>query len=119
MENLSEATRADLRRYQDIVEKLRAIAINRQQLQLQLSELDSALNELSKTPENYKVYKIIGTIMVQKKKEELENELKELRETIEIRLKTLTKQEELLKSQLEELEKKLTRKLGRQQSTAG
>ncbi|MEM0023685.1 MAG: prefoldin subunit beta [Thermofilaceae archaeon] len=112
MAGVSEALRAEVKRYQDLVERLRLIAINRQQLQAQLTEVDEALKELSTVDDSHPVYKIVGTIIVLKSKSSVVNELNNLKETIEIRIKTLEKQEDLLKKQLEELEKKLARKLG-------
>jgi len=117
--NVSETLRAEVRRYQDLVERLRLIALNKQQLQLQLSEVDSALRELDKLEEDAAVYKVVGSIMVSKKRSDIVEELSELKETLEVRLKTLEKQEDLLRRQLNELERKLARKLGGSTSTAG
>ncbi len=112
MGELPETVRADLRRYQDVTEKLRVVLVNKQQVQLQLSEVEDALKELERCGEGDATYKIIGNIMVAKSREELVRELSERKETLEIRLSSLQKQENLLKKQLSELEKKLTRKLG-------
>jgi len=108
---LPESIRGDIRRYQDVTEKLRLILLNKQQVQLQLSEVRNALKELEKLSEG-SVYKLIGNVMVSKKKDEIVSELNERQETLEVRLKSLEKQESLLRKQLEELEKKLSRKLG-------
>lgn len=112
MAGVSEALRAEIKRYQDLVERLRLIALNRQQLQAQLAEVEEALKELSTVDDSQPVYKIVGSIIVLKSKSNIVSELNSLKETIEIRIKTLEKQEDLLKKQLEELEKKLARKLG-------
>jgi prefoldin beta subunit len=109
---VSETLRAEVKRYQDLVEKLRLVATNRQQLQLQLAEVNEALKELGSVDDSAPVYKVAGSIIVAKKKNDVLNELNSLKESLEIRIKTLEKQEELLKKQLEELEKKLARKLG-------
>ncbi|MEM2592139.1 MAG: prefoldin subunit, partial [Thermofilaceae archaeon] len=66
MAGVSEALRAEVKRYQDLVERLRLIAINRQQLQAQLTEVDEALKELSTVDDSHPVYKIVGTIIVLK-----------------------------------------------------
>ena len=109
---VSEALRADIRRYQDLVEKLRLIATNRQQIQMQLAEINEALRELGGVDDSAPVYKVAGSIIVAKKKGDVVNELNTLKESLEIRMKSLEKQEELLKDQLKELEKKLAKKLG-------
>lgn len=112
MAEVSETLRAEVRRYQDLVEKLRLIATNRQQIQLQLAEINEALRELSSVDDSAPVYKVAGSIIVAKKKNDVVNELNNLKESLEIRIKSLEKQEELLKDQLKELERKLAKKLG-------
>jgi len=74
----------------------------KQQFQQQMEENDSALTELSKSS---KAYKIVGNLMVAGKKEELEKELEEKKEMWELRLKSIDKQEELLKKRMAELQK--------------
>lgn len=116
---IPEGLRGDIRRYQDVTEKLRMILLNKQQVQLQLSEVRNALKEIEKTSEGA-VYKLVGNVLVSKNREELVSELNEKKETLEIRLKSLEKQESLLRKQLEELEKKLSKKLsGSQVGGAG
>lgn len=109
---VSEALRAEVKRYQDLVERIRMIALNRQQLQIQLNEVEAALKELATIDDTKPVYKIAGSIIVLRSKNDMVSELSNLKETLEIRIKTLEKQEDLLKKQLDELEKKLSRKLG-------
>ncbi len=74
----------------------------KQQFQQQTEENDSALLELGKSS---KAYKIVGNLMVAGKKEDLEKELKEKKEIWELRLKSIDKQEELLKKRMTELQK--------------
>ncbi len=119
MAEVSETLRADIKRYQDLVEKLRVLAINRQQIQSQLSEVNDALRELSSIKEDASIYKIVGSIMVHRQKSDVVKELNDLKEILELRLKTLEKQEGLIKEQLEELEKRLVKRIGGTQTGAG
>ncbi len=111
-ESISETLRAEIQKYNSTLETLRAIALNRQQINLQLIEIKEALSELEKLKEGEKVYKAVGRIMVSRSKEELIRELNEEKEALEVRLSSLQKQEKLLKEQLEDLEKRISRKLG-------
>ncbi len=111
-QELPENVRSDIKRYQDITEKLRLVLLNKQQVQIQLTEVNNALEELNKTEENVIVFKIVGNLMINKKKDEILNELHEKKDTLEIRLKSLEKQEKLLKDQLKNLESKIYKKLG-------
>jgi len=116
---ISETLRAEVKKYQDIVERLRLIALNKQQIQAQLGEINNALRELDKAGEDAAVYKVVGAVMISRKRDDVIRELNDLRETLEIRLKALEKQEDLLKKQLNQLEKKLARKLGGSAPSAG
>ena len=76
----------------------------RQQFQMQLLEVESALEELKKTD---KAYRIIGNIMVASEKPALEKELQEKKDRIEIRVKSFEKQETLLKDQAKALREEI------------
>ena len=89
-------------------QNLQNVLGQKQQLESQLLELDSALTEL-KTAE--KAYRIIGKIMVASPTEKLSKELQEKREVIEIRFKNFSKQEERLKAGLEEAQQEVLQEL--------
>lgn len=92
---------------QEKIQQLQAIEQNmqhllkqRQQFQMQLLEVESAVEELKKTE---KAYRIIGNIMVASDKPTLEKELTEKKDRIEIRVKSFEKQETALKEQAKTL----------------
>lgn len=89
-------------------QKVQGILAQKQQIQSQMVELDSALTELGKTK---KSYKILGNIMVAVLKEDLSQELEDKKEVAEVRLKNFIKQEERLKKNLEDLQKEVVREL--------
>jgi prefoldin beta subunit len=62
----------------------------KQQFQMQLVEIESALGELENTQ---KSYKIVGNIMVESDKEELKSDLQSKKEMLELRIKSIEKQE--------------------------
>lgn len=76
--------------------------MQKQQFQTQLVEIDSALQELDKTDESYK---IIGNIMVKTDKKVLKEDLTKKKEIFELRIKTLEKQEAKLKEKAKEIQK--------------
>jgi prefoldin beta subunit len=71
-------------------QSLQNLLAQKQALQLQIMETESALNELKKVKS---AYKIIGNIMVASDKPDLEKDLTNRKETTEIRLKAIEKQE--------------------------
>lgn len=74
---------------------------------MQKIESEKALEELKKAKDKEEVFKIVGPVLVKSTKSELIKELGEKKETAELRLKSLEKQEEMLRKKLEENQKKL------------
>ena len=84
------------------------ILVQKQKIQNQIIELDSALSELEG---NGKAYKIVGNIMIASSRKTLTKDLQEKKEIAEIRLKNFITQEERLKKNLEELQKEVVGEL--------
>ncbi|MBN2067725.1 MAG: prefoldin subunit beta [Candidatus Diapherotrites archaeon] len=82
--------------------QLFTVSAQKQQLQLQNSSLKQALEELSKTKEK-KVYKAVGNILIQAETGKVKKELEDKLESIELRIKTLQKQEDSLVNKLNKL----------------
>jgi len=73
MVEVSKDTEEKISQLQLIEQNLQNFLLQRQQFMAQLTEIESALNELKDTQ---KSYKIIGNIMVDSSKEDLEEDLK-------------------------------------------
>ncbi len=89
---------------QMLEQNLQNFLAQKQNFQMQMVEIDSALEELSKTD---KAYKIVGNLMVASKKDELEADLKNKREMTELRIKSIEKQEKSLKDRASRLQKEV------------
>ncbi len=92
--------------FQQYQQQLQAVLIQKETMQLQLMEMNKALEELDST-KNEKAYKITGQIMVSKPVEELKKELGETKEAIEVRINSLGKTEEKITGKLKEMETEL------------
>jgi len=97
-------TSAKVNQLQLLQQNLQTVLNHRQQLQEEISELDSALTELKTTE---KAYKIVGRIMIASSKDKLLKELQDQKEVLDVRLKNFSKQEEKLKENLEKLQKEV------------
>ncbi|RLE82326.1 MAG: prefoldin subunit beta [Thermoprotei archaeon] len=118
-EALPERLRTRVAKFQQLQNELQLVILRRQQVELQLKDVEAALNEISKAlekGEGLKLYKLVGPILVSAEVEELKKELEEKKEIMEVRLKTLQKHENLLRKQVEDLRKELEKEL-RQPST--
>ncbi|MBS3122470.1 prefoldin subunit beta [Candidatus Woesearchaeota archaeon] len=89
-----------LAQLQMIEQNLQQLLSQKQQFNGIMVEIDSALEELGKTED---AYKIVGNVMVKVSKPELSKELGEKKERTEIRIKSIEKQEDKLKEKAEAL----------------
>ena len=117
MERLSPQLRHQLAQFQQAQQQAQVLTTQRQQLELLLRETERALEELGKLQEGATVYKSVGTILVKSEREELKKSLGEQKETLDLRIKTLERQEERVVQRLREMREKLEGSLkGRQPS---
>ena len=99
---------AKINQLQLLQQNLQNILSQKQQMQEQLMEINSALTELKKTET---AYRIVGKIMIATHRDTLQSELHEKREVLEIRVKNFTEQEEKLKKNLEKTQKEVLEEL--------
>jgi len=86
--------------------QLMQLSSQKQQLQFQTKMLKDALDELGKTKEE-KVLKAVGNIMLQTPTSEVKKDLEKEVEAMELRLKTVQKQEDITVDKMNKLKKKL------------
>ena len=103
-----EETEKNIQQLQLIEQNLQNFAMQKQQLQLQIVEIDSALGELEKTKE---AYKIVGNIMVSANSADLKKDLESKKQLVELRLKTMEKQEKDLKEKQKKLQESVLEKM--------
>ena len=98
---VSKETEEKIAQLQLFEQNLQNFFIQRQTFQNQVSEIENAMNELEKTKED--AYKLVGNIMLKKKKEDLINDLKSKKEILDIRIKNIEKQENKIKERVTEI----------------
>ena len=91
---------------QTFQQQTQTVLMQKETLSIQNMEIDKALEELGKIQHD-DVYKVVGPILIKSTKKELTKELNDKKETIDIRLKSLQKQETRLKDKLKETQEKL------------
>lgn len=97
-----------VRQLQLVQQNLQTIISQKQQIEDQLMELNSALAELQKTE---KAYRILSGIMLAASARELQEELTEKKERASLRLKNFSRQEGNLRQTMEGLQKKMVEEL--------
>ncbi len=99
---MEEVLKEKITQLQMLEQRMQATLNQKQQIQSRLLELDSALKEIEGKSE---AYKIIGTVMVKTNPDSLKKDLEEKREVLNVRINSITKQEEKIKEQAEKLQK--------------
>ena len=108
MAELSKETEQEITQLQLYEQGLQNILMQKHQFQSQSIEIESALKELESTKE---AYKIVGNIMVASKKEDLKSELESKKETTNLRIKTLEKQENQIREKAKKLQEEVSKKI--------
>jgi len=98
-------------RLQQLQQTLSVLLGERQRLDADLAEINNALSELVKVGDDAKVFKNVGPVLVETKRESLKSELTERKELNETRLRILEKQEKRTRDQLDSLQKELQKSL--------
>ena len=116
MEKLSPQLRHQVAQFQQLQQQAQVMMNQRQQLEILLRETERALEELGKLPADAVVYRSVGTILVKSGKAEVEKKLTEEKETLDLRVKTIRRQEERAVQRLQEMQEKLDSALKGSQS---
>ena len=102
----------DIKQFQRLQQELAAIQQQRLQLDLKVREVSHTLEELKSIPEDAAIYRPIGGLLVRSKgRKEVEDLLTEDKETAEVRLKAVERQENHLKERYTTLQQELSQAL--------
>jgi prefoldin beta subunit len=100
-----------LLRLQQLQQTLQSVLGQKQQVELELMEIDQALNELQKLTDDAVIYKATGSLLVKSEKTRVTTDLNERKELLKTRVTVLGKQEERLRGQLKDVQTKLQQDL--------
>ena len=92
---------------QQTQQNLQSILAQKQQVDMDTTESERALEELEKSSDDDQVFKFSGMILIKSDKKTLIEELEEKKELSKTKIIVLEKQEERLKNSLQEQEKKI------------
>ncbi len=107
-ETLSPQLQDQIARLQQLRQQVQIIAQQKQQVDMQLRETQEALQEIDKTTDKTPIYKSVGAILIKTKgKNDVKKELKQNKESLELRKTTLEKQEGRSREKLTELQSKV------------
>ena len=96
-----------LLRLQQLQQTLQSILAQKQQVEMEKTEVEQTIAELQKTAEDAVIYKAIGSLLVKAEKPKVTEELVERKELLDTRSTVLARQEERMRSQIKEAQTKL------------
>jgi len=96
-----------LLRLQQLQQTLQSILAQKQQVEMEKTEVEQTIAELQKTTEDAVIYKAIGSLLVKAEKPKVTVDLVERKELLDTRSTVLARQEERMRSQIKEAQTKL------------
>ena len=96
-----------LLRLQQLQQTLQSILAQKQQVEMEKTEVEQTIAELQKTAEDAVIYKAIGSLLVKAEKPKVAEDLVERKELLDTRSTVLARQEERMRSQIKEAQTKL------------
>jgi prefoldin beta subunit len=96
-----------LLRLQQLQQTLQTILAQKQQVEMEKTEVDQTLAELTKTTDEAVIYKAIGSLLVKAEKAKVSEELAERKSLLDTRSTVMARQEERIRAQVKEAQTKL------------
>lgn len=106
-EELPPWFKEQLARLNQLQQNLQAILMQKQQIEVELVEIDKALEELKKISAEDSVYKTAGPVLIKAVRDDVVKELEEKKELSNTRVMVLSKQETRVKENLKEIQTKI------------
>ena len=105
---MNTENKKQIEQLQILEQNINNLIAQKQQFQGNILEKESALEELNETKS---AFKIIGNIMIQSESSKLKKDLNSEKERLELRLKSIEKQEESLRKKASEIQKKVLKSM--------
>jgi prefoldin beta subunit len=107
MNNISPKVQNQLSMLQQLQQQLQNILQQKAQYELAVREAKRAQEEIKDSADDAVMYMSVGTVMVQKKKDVVDAKLTEKVETLELRIRSLEKQEKMMQGKFEQLQNQI------------
>jgi len=107
--DIDEATARKIQELQILEQNLQNSIMQKQTIQMELSEISNALKDLKKSDDE--VYRLAGGIMLKANKVDLTRELEEKKKILDLRISSMEKQENILEEKAEKLKKDVSETL--------
>jgi len=103
---------------QQIQQQAQALLNQKNQIEMMLRETEAAVKEIEASDEGAVMYKSAGEVLLRADRFTLLEELTDKKDVLDLRLKTLNKQQERIKNRFDQLQEQLKQSLGQMPPTA-
>ncbi len=113
MDEISPKLQNQIAQFQQLQQQLQTVMSQKIRMDAMLKEMEMTIEELKKAAADAEVYKNVGSLMIKvADTPALLKEIEEDKETTEIRVKSLDRQEKMLKEKFQSVQEQLNRALG-------
>ena len=106
---MDQETQKKVQGLQMLEQAYQNIAFQKQTMQVEVNETTTALSEVEKSKSD--VFRVLGQVMVKADKKSLTKELKEKSDLLNLRMKTIDKQELQMREEIERLRSEIMDKI--------
>lgn len=100
-------------RFNQAQAQLQNVLLRKQQYEAELREVEKAIAEIEKLPQEAKIFKSVGNFLIQQNRDAALQELRDRKELLELHVKTLTRQESMLREQIEKLRDEINKEIAK------
>ncbi len=108
-----EPSNENIQEMQFLEQNFQNLLLQKQAFQMELSETNSALEEIKNSGDE--VFKIVGQLMIKTDKDKMKEELKNKEKILNLRLSSLDKQEIALTEKLEKLKESFMKSMNKKE----
>ncbi len=110
-QSLPPSLQSEIEKLQALQAQLQNVLILKQQVENEIKEIEKTISEIERAPADARIFKVVGTFLVSVTKDQALNELKEREELLKLNLTSLSRQESLLRKQIEDLRARISEAL--------
>ncbi len=112
--DISQETSKNIEELQILEHQLQGFLVQKQNIQVELNEVNNALEETKKTEDD--VYKILSNVMMKANKKDLIKELEERKRLLELRINSFEKQEDFIESKVSKLREEIEKDMRKERT---
>jgi prefoldin beta subunit len=113
MNDIPPKLQNQIAQFQALQQQLQSVLSQKFRMESQLREVQMTEDELNKSPENVTIYRNVGSLLIKASdKGVILKEVVDDKETLEVRIKTLDRQEKSLREKYQTMQEQLNKALG-------